>query len=570
MNNQRKFILVFGVFAVMGLLIWLLSGGEEPIDVKKGPKPYVSSDWNKEYTDADKDPKGLYLFNQLLRAHIDTTKQMRYIMDAQEFDTVTMYQKHPATFVYIGNQFGLQDEEVDTLLNRVEEGSDVFLAYHGLTDNIIDELFYDYDLAYDYEEEVNIFMDGKKHKMVNLFQTDTIATNWYAFDPITELYDDSLWIGHSSFMELFNLIEIKLGKGSIYLCTTPEVFQNYQIKRKPGYEYTRSVQALLPKNQAVYFLELGRLSDDYGTEDVDELTEGEGKKDDSYLKVIFENRTLLKAFLFGILGILIYLLFRTKRMRPIVPYLEPKKNTTKAFTETITSIYFSKRNPYGLLSVQRRNFYAMVQKHFFVDLTRREDERPLLTLSEKSNVSLEEIKRLVNILETKEAFDVNDDTIVRVHKLKQEFYAHAGIIAEHVIEKEKRKETIVYRMLLLPSALILAGIIAILSGFYLLVDAHGIGIILWPIGGLILFLGIRQLSKPLVVINEEEFVYTPSFGRTKRYKMEDLIRIEADNSNVNVLFKGNHSLIINQREMGRYERAKFKRTIARIKKDELW
>ncbi len=570
MNNQKKFILIFGVLMIMGLLIWLLSGNSEEVQGNKGVQPYVSSSWNNEYLDADKDPKGLYLFNKLLRTHIDTSLELRFLMDHDELMPVAEDDAEKATYVFVGNEFGLLNEEVDSILARVNEGSTLFLAYHVIGENIIDELFYDYDFVFDYDEEINVFMNRKKHQMINLYQNDTVAKNWFAFSMITEPYEDYTWKGHSSFMELFNLIEIEVGEGSVFLCSTPEVFQNYQVQRKDGFAYTKSVIDLLPDSNPIYFLELGRLSDDYGTEDVDELLDGEGKRDDSYLRIIFENRTLLKAFLFGILGLLIFLIFRSKRIRPIVPYLEPKKNTTSAFTETITSIYFSKRNPYGMLNVQRRNFYAVVQKHFFIDLNRREDERALVSLSEKSNISLDEIKVLIGILETKEAFDVSDDTVVKVHKLKQDFYKRAGIIAEHVLERERKKEVVIYRRLWLPATFILVGLAGIIFGFYLLVGAHGVGIALWLVGGLILFLGVRQLQKPLMIVNRNEMISTPSFGLTRSYKMDELLAIDLDEKNASLLFKDEKRLIINLNDMGRFEKAKFKRALLRMKNEELW
>ena len=223
-----------------------------------------------------------------------------------------------------------------------------------------------------------------------------------------------------------------------------------------------------------------------------------------------------------------------------------------------------------MLSLQRRNFYGVIQKHFFIDLSRREEDRELIALSEKSNVPLDELRRLVNLLETKEAFEVSDDTIVTVHKLKQEFYKKAGIVAEHVNERALKKATVVYRRLTVPAILLLVGIVALFYGFYLLVDAHGIGVALWPIGALILFLAVRQIRKPLVYIDEDKFTYTPSFGRSRNFDRLDLIRAEWDDNTIQLLFKGQITITINQNEMGRQEKAKLMRALMRIKTDELW
>ena len=569
MTNQSKIGLILIVSVIMGGLIWFLSG-ETPEEKAKAQQKqaYVSSNWNKEYQLAEKDPKGLYLFNKLLRAHIDRKQAMSFVSDAGELETVIEGSSAQNTYVFVGNRFGLETSEFDTILKRVSQGSDVFFAYHEMTENLVSSMFDRYGHVFDYDEEINVFMGQKKMRMINLYQNDTVAKNWLAYDPACVAKDSMIEL--ASFMELTALVELQHGRGRVYLSTTPELFQNYQIKRNPGFEFTSMVQDLLPKDQDVYILEVGRLSDDYGTQDVDELDEGEGKEDNSYLRVIFENKTLLKAFLAAILGILIFLIFRSKRIRPVVPYLEPKKNTTRAFVETLTSIYFSKRNPYGMLSLQRRNFYNVIQKHFFIDLQRREGERELLALSEKSNVPLEEIKSLVAILETKEAFEVNDQTIVQVHKRKQDFYKRTGIIAEFIEERQASKELVVYRNLWIPGLLLLVGLAALFYGFYLLVDANGIGVLLWPIAAITLFLAIRQLRAPVIRLNEEEFVYTPSFGLKKRFKREDLIRVEWDTRSVQIVFKGKQTIIIHQREMGRFESAKFKRALQRFKTEEQW
>jgi len=151
----------------------------------------------------------------------------------------------------------------------------------------------------------------------------------------------------------------------------------------------------------------------------------EGKKDDSYLKFILENPYLRTALILLILGVILYVIFRSKRKRPTVPVIQEQKAMTLAFAETITSIYFAKRSPYGLLQVQRKNFYATIQRHYFLDLNRREGDRELRMLAEKSNRSLEEIQNMVGLLETKEVTKVDDQTITEVAQKQRAFYKEA-------------------------------------------------------------------------------------------------------------------------------------------------
>lgn len=567
MSAKTKIALVLGLLTAMSLVIWALSDGEDKT-VNSSAKPFVSSNWNKAYLEADKHPGGLYLFNLLLGAHIDSTEQITALQSAENLDSLLSNDQNDKTFLFIGNSFGLQDSELDSILRCVEAGSDVFWAYNGMTENMLDRLFNNYEEQFHYIEKINIYLKGRGYSMYHIYQNDTIARNWWAFSPDLNAKDSM--IAHASFMELDNLIELKHGKGSMFMTTNPELFQNVQVKRADGSKYAQQLIKMLPKDQSVYYLEFARLSDNYGNYDVDEQDGGEGKRETSYLKVIFENKTLLKAFLFGILGVLIFLIFRSKRMRPEVPYMEPKKDMTKAFMETITSIYFSKRNPHGMLNLQRRNFYAMVQKHFFIDLNRREDDRPLLALSEKSDVDINEIRRLIGVLEAKEATNVSDETIVNVHKWKNDFYLKTGIIKQHVILKEERREIVIERQLLLAMLLLVLGFAAIFGGFYLLVAAKGIGIALWPIGALVLAIGIRQIRRPILLIDDEKICYTPGFGKMKLFERADVIRMEWDEQTLLIQFTEQRTLRINQSEVSRYDRPKLKRLIQQFKTHELW
>lgn len=565
MNNQRKIVLIGAVVIVMVLLVWLLSGGDS--SGQKGQRqPFVSSNWSSRFQPFDKKPMGLYLFNMLLSTHIDTNKNIYIIQDWIQLDSIMAADSLPKTYMFVGNNFGLENMEIDSIMSDVTEGSRLFLSYHGLTDNLYPRFFDEYEERFDYTESINVFTGKKKYNMINLFQNDTIATEWKAFGDIEPLVD---YRSLSSFMEMDNFIKMKFEKGFVYLHTTPGQFYNYQIKRRDGYRYTTFVLNQIPKDQDVLLLELGRLSDNFGNHDVDDQEGAEGKEDDSYLRLIFQNPSLLIATLLGIFGLILFIFFRSKRTRPIVPHVDKKKDMTLAFAETITSIYFSKRNPYGLLQIQRKNFFDTVQKHFFIDLYRREEDRELLMLAEKSNKSIEEIKSIVNLLETKEAFSVTEQKVSEVAKMKRKFYLDTGIITEKIEERVKDSTMTFRRSLWLPSLMILGGLFLIMFGFYYLIQAIGVGIVLWPIGIVSLALGIIRVSKPFMVIDQTTITYYSPFGRKKVFSRDDLIVTEVKERGVVLNFTENRKLIINNWDLSLFDKKQFDRFISKLHKQEL-
>jgi hypothetical protein len=198
-------------------------------------KTFVSSNWTKKFQINDKKPLGLYLFTKLTEAHLNKGKKQEVITDWIQFDTLIKKQKEKSTFLFVGSNFGLKNSEMDTILEHVSEGSDLFLSFNDLTENLYPKLFDQYETKFDYGSSINIFANNKKYSLISLFQNDTIACEWKAFGDIKPYAE---YENLSSFMEMDNFIRIPLGDGQVYVHSTPSAFYNYQVKRKQGFKYT--------------------------------------------------------------------------------------------------------------------------------------------------------------------------------------------------------------------------------------------------------------------------------------------------------------------------------------------
>ncbi|MDG1428273.1 MAG: hypothetical protein P8P87_05245 [Crocinitomicaceae bacterium] len=568
MSKQGRIGLLIGIICFMLLMVWLFSSGEgsDNPDAPVKKVSFVSSNWNKKYLLDDKNPLGLYMFTALAQSHLDTNKHIEVVEDWIGLDSITDADENPKTYMFVGNIFQLKNKEMDSILSDVHEGSELFLAFENLTENIFPKLFNSFEYRSDYSEEVNVFVENKKFNMINLYQNDTIAKDWWAFG---ELDFDEEYVGLSSFMEMPNFVRVKHGKGFVYLHATPSMFQNYQVKRIPGFKYAAYCLNNIPRDNDIYMLELGRRSDDYGNYDTDDQSGKDLKNDDSYLQLIFKNPTLLIALLLTILGLILFIIFRSKRTRPIVPFIPKRKDMTLAFAETITSIYFAKRNPYGLLQVQKKNFYDTVHRYFFVDLYHRVGDRELLILAEKSDTDIQEIKKLVQAYETKEASQVSEQFVAQITKEKYQFYRRVGIISDDFNDRLQAQEMVFKRSMWLPSLYILGGIALILIGLYLLVSAAGIGIVLWPIGSVLLVLGILRLSKPYLIVSKDKIIHYTTFAQKKEFHRPDLLNVESRKTGVIITFRNNNSLIINYWDLSNFDRKQFERFISKLHMNDL-
>jgi len=558
--------MLIGGFLLFGLLlVWLMTpSGEITNEKKKSVPVYTSSDWKDRYQPFDKNPRGTYLFHRLVKTHIkkkNITSADRYI----QLDSILTKDDKKRTYIFVGNKFALKNSEIDSIMTKVEKGSDIFFSFEEITENILDRFFDTVYFRSDYDEQEMVYTPRAKYNLLELYQKDTVAKLWNAFGEIKPKGDSKAL---STFMEMENFIVINMGKGKVFLHTNPNMFYNYQLKRNDGFRHARYVIDQLSSNKDVVILELGRLLDDYDGEEEEDEEEpqgaGDGKQDNSLLRWLLERPMLRNALLLLILGLLLYLIFRSQRKRPAVPYYPKKKDMTLAFTETITSIYYSKQNHYGMLQVQRKNFYATILKHYFVDLNRRDGDREIRILAEKSNKPFEEIKALVNMFETKETSKVNDQTVIQMAKLQQEFYKDMGIISEKIDQRLKKREMVFRRGLLLPVGLILFGIISILCGFYFLVNSIGPGIALWPIGAILLTLGVLRLVHPYLKVTEKHLITYSEFGRKKEYLREDVINTKSTKSGVVIQLQDNKRIVINYWDMSRFDKEQFDRFVSKV------
>lgn len=559
MTNSRK-ILLIGGFLLFGLLIvWLFTPGDS-IQGERTAKKFYSSNWNVKFLPFDKNPRGTYLFHKLLQSH--TPGKDMYAAETQSsLDSILTMDKKHRTYLFVGNIFALDDSEIDSIMVKVEAGSDLFLSFNTITDNVVDRFFDNFYLRSDYDDNELVYTTRGSFRMWNIFQKDTVAREWNAFGDITTRGDSKAL---SSFMEMDNFVSIKMGRGKVFVHTNPNMFYNYQLKRRDGFRYAKYTINQLSKHKDIVLLELGRMPDDFGNEDTDDQTGNKKKKDTSYLRVILEDDYLRTALILLITGVILFVIFRSRRKRPVVPYQGKKKDMTLAFTETITSIYYSKQNPYGLLQVQRKNFYAIILKHFFVDLNRREGDRELRILSEKSNKPIEEIKAMVDILETKQASGVTDQTITEMARSQQAFYRDVGIITDKIDQRVKKREMVFRRALWIPSVLILLGLLFMIQGLYLLIQAKGIGIALMPLGIAFSILGGIRLLNPYLIVTDKELIYYADFGRKRTFRREDIIRANATKTGVMIQLHDNRKVLINYWDMSRFDREQFDRFVSKV------
>lgn len=523
MKNRSQLIVLFSslVLAVVLVLIWRM--GDDNGGSGGGNYSY---NWDKKYDFESKDPKGLYLFFSLVKFN-NPKRPIFDINSPRKFDSLLRKDKN-ATFVFIGDSIGLLDKELKLILDKWNQGSTIFFSSNELGSNITDTLFTFYDRGFYFNEFANYRFNGKNAKFYGRYQNDTIPIVWNGYREIQSTFGQVDALVRQN--NLNTLIRLKQNQSNVFIQTNPEPFTNYQLKQKDGFEHANFVIDQLPKNDPIYFVSLAQVHF-CGEDEV--LNEEESESKQSLLELILNNRILLNTMVLILLGAVLFVIFRSKRRRSIIPIIAKQQGVTKTFVETISSIFMSKQNPYSVLQIQRKNFYDTVLRYYYIDLQRNKDDNSLKLLAEKTGYPVEKIQRLLKEL-FYENQAIGNDYVQQISKLQHDFYRHCGIITNEVSKIKHEFE--VSRNIWISTLIMIIGLTLTFLGLSLLVNSNGVGVVFWIMGFLTLAFGIVRLLVPHLKVNPTEITYYNVFGI--RVKTLEPIILKSENTFVSLKLNG--------------------------------
>lgn len=563
MSNQLKYGILAVVVLTTVLLVWLFgSGGEKEKTTGSGKIAYVSSNWKDQYQWQSKDPYGLFIFNDLLKEHVKDSAYVN-VSDKKTLDSIVTSER-PATYLFLGNEFGMYDDELDTLFKEIESGSDLIIISGKVTENFAESFEPELRFTYDYSRVAKVEYGKESSELIYLFQQDTLAYPWQMishpgnYEPGTKII--------STISGRANFIAFPYGKGRILIHSTPECFFNFQLNRKEGFRYADKVIREIDPKKELRYLELGRIKERKPEDFFEQMKDNkQGERDDSYLQFLFQTPALRAALLLALLGVLLFVIFRTRRMQPQVEVLPTKRNMSEIFVQTIASIYRNKDNPLSVLNLHKKNFYNTVHRHFFIDLSKRTDHREIDHLASRCGASREEIEQILLRLETSDSDKVNDDFLFETIKQKRDFYEKTGIISEKIMQRLEDRTIIFYRSIWLSFPLILAGIGLILGGLFLLVKSSGLGILLWPLGTITLIWGLARMSRPLLKLKSNEILVYPIFLGKKRYTLEQISGAEKYDKRITLHLKSGEKVSIDLNELSNQDLVQFNQYLIKHK-----
>lgn len=518
---NKKIIIGFLAFALfIGLIVWLLDGTSEG---GRNIQKRYSSNWDKTYELKDDNPRNISFFMDLLNVHVkDSVYNLAYWND---LDSIPNHEE--ATYLFIGNEFGAPSDYYDSIMHYADSGATVYFSFNHITTDLYDRHFEEGAFYWDYSKVLFAWIGDTTVPFYHVFQNDTINEDWYSFSE-TEIIDTNYRSYMYAMKHPFAFYE-KHHKGKVHFHSIPNLFENYQVIQPNGYAHARIVLNKIPRDKPVIFLTCG-INDSSQEMVYNDEDEGEGaeKEDNSLIQFILKNPILRLAFLLMLLLLLLYVFFRAKRKEEILPGYNQKRNMSLAFVETLGSIYISRNSPVGVLQVMRKNFYSAINRHFYIDLSRKEKrEQNIEKLLAKVPYDSEKLLEIINGLDPRKN-NVDNRHLGVIYGKIRAFYIETGILHPTQNFVASDKEVNLDKSIWMGAFILLQGLLALMRGLYMLSLGGGIGMLIVIPGILLIYFASRYIRIPVATIKANEIIIYGLVAGKRVISLNQTIRCTVD------------------------------------------
>ncbi|KGL63486.1 DUF4350 domain-containing protein [Polaribacter sp. Hel1_85] len=376
------------------------------------------TDWNENFKEKEKTPFGNYIiYNEAsaLFKDYEVTLLKENIYDYLLFDSDLDSTKIQNYVCIKHSGYKYSNEGVTELLDFVSKGNNVFLAFNHFKDTLQASLKF---TTNNLDEKIFLVKDLKKLKGTFELNNDQFSKTSFTFDRnIRRNYflqynknsTNVLGTIEVDGEKVPNFVKIHHGKGAFYLHTQPIAFTNYNLLN--GREtYAANVFSYLP-NAAILWdphIKSSKYSE---------------KKEDStnVFKFFLEHQTLTWFLFVSLVGLLLFMIFNARRKQRPIPIIEPLKNSTVAFTQTIANLYLKEQDHKNLVDKKIGYFLEKVRSRYLLNTTNLNADF-IEKLAAKSGNELQRTKYLINtIITLNKRTESSEEELVVLHKMIEKF-----------------------------------------------------------------------------------------------------------------------------------------------------
>ncbi|QVY66369.1 DUF4350 domain-containing protein [Polaribacter sp. Q13] len=376
------------------------------------------TDWNENFKEKEKSPFGNYIaYHEVENLFKDqeVTLLKENIYDYLEFNAdFDSLKKH--NYVCIKHSgYKYTNNGTTALLDFVSKGNNVFLAFNSFKDTLKSSLKF---TTNNLDDKVFSVKDLKKLKGTFELNNNNFSKTSFSFDRNIRRnyflqYDENTTSVLGTFEvdgeKVPNFIKIHHGKGAFYLHIQPIAFTNYYLLNN-NEEYMANVFSYLPNADVIWDTH------------IKSSKHADKKEDNSNVFKFFLEHPTLTWFLFvSLMGLLLFMLFNARRKQRAIPIIEPLKNSTVEFTQTIANLYLKEQDHKNLVDKKIAYFLEKVRSKYLLDTSNLNTDF-IEKLAAKSGNDLQRTKYLVNsIITLNKKTECLEEELVVLHKMIENF-----------------------------------------------------------------------------------------------------------------------------------------------------
>jgi hypothetical protein len=297
----------------------------------------------------------------------------------------------------IDEQIQMDSLDMDVLIKYIDNGGTLMMSAYYFPDVLMDTLHVDVsygllvnDILREGFRATSVDHNFYNEELMSMDSFQLEVDGSYRYLESGDSLDLDGGLGWVNEVEKVNFAHFNMGAGQVFLHTNPFVFTNYNVLDDQGSNYVAGVLSHLPKGDIIW------------DENYKVINSGnEGKT----LQVLLAQPPLRYALYIALAGIVLYLVFMSKRKQRVIPELDQYRNDSKDLVETIGSLYYNTSRNKTIANKKIKLFKQELYKRYKMNGTEITKEN-LEFYSDKMGKSREEIR---SVLESIRVAEMNNE-----------------------------------------------------------------------------------------------------------------------------------------------------------------
>lgn len=403
---MKKYVPYFLLLLLTGVVIFLF--------VRTGKKTEKPVSTFVSLKKEDKNPYGTYVAHQGLKHFFPAA---RLLSNSKNFleDTLLNQGAPGRLFISIGPQFVLSSYELDALMRFIEEGNTVFISCLRPGDKL--EQLIDgrastgalrsYPFADYGPDTMQVELDAGPFPKTYTTSYPGVALEGY-FVRTDKSTTRILGRGHEG---RANFIQLKKGKGRLFLHLSPLSFSNYFLLYQNNIEYFSQVFSMIPGNTHTIIWDEYYRKRSYANKD-----------SNGWFASIMKQQSFRSGILLALALLLIFALLEMRRRQRFIPRIAPLKNDTLDFVKTMGLLYYDKKDNVNLAQKMSAYFLEHLRNKYHI-FSKELNEAFIREVSDKSGADTALVTAIVDqIKQVSHEGVIPDANLIQLQTNIEKFY----------------------------------------------------------------------------------------------------------------------------------------------------